>query len=240
MNELPPDRLDHLRKLATKLGHYFGNFFILDRALTHCSFANESLVPIKDNERYEFLGDAVLELIVTQLLMDRFPEFPEGELSKIRASAVNKRTLSKLAEKLDLGAYLLLSRGEEQSNGRAKRSILADTYEAVVAAVYLDGGLDAAFNFVTGHFTEIFDHLNTSKFILHDFKTKLQEMVQARYHVTPHYKLIEEIGPDHAKEFVIEVSINGRSLGRGRGHSKKQAEQRAAAQATEALSKTPS
>jgi len=223
--------------LSKILGHQFYNFIELDRALTHRSYANEKDKGMSDNERYEFLGDAVLELVVTHLLCDYFPRMDEGELSKIRASSVNKKTLARLAKKLHLGQYLLLSKGEVQSNGQNKSSILADTFEAIIAAIYLDGGLQAAFNFVSGHFMEIFKNLSSSKMIVQDFKTKLQEISQSGFRVTPQYKLIEERGPDHAKEFIIDVVIKNRSYGIGKGPSKKEAEQRAAKTALNALRK---
>jgi len=161
----------------------------------------------------------------------------EGELSKIRASSVNKKTLARLARKLHLGDYLLLSKGELQSKGNMKSSILADTFEAVVAAIYLDGGLEAAYHFVAGHFLEIFENLHSSRFIVVDYKTRLQEVSQSLYHSPPHYRLISEEGPDHAKQFIVEVFIHQNSFGGGKGPSKKEAEQRAAKAALENLGK---
>ena len=231
MTDLDPQRRESLQKLAQKLGHIFHDYGHLDCSLTHCSYANEVGGDAVDNERYEFLGDAVLELVVTHLLCDYFPDLSEGELSKIRASSVNKKTLSRLARKLDLGSSLLLSRGERQSNGWEKSSILADSFEAVIGAIYLDGGLKAAFHFLSGHFLEIFSNLSSSKMIVIDYKTRLQEQSQAQYRLTPHYRLVEERGPDHAKEFVVDVHINGKISGQGIGPSKKEAEQRAARKA---------
>lgn len=227
MRTLSPERHSQLKQLSETLGHHFYDYVELDRALTHRSYANEVSQEVSDNERYEFLGDAVLELVVTHMLCDYFPDMHEGELSKIRASSVNKKTLARLSRKLDLGEYLLLSKGETLSNGQAKSSILADTFEAIIAAIYLDGGLEAAFNFVSSHFLEIFKNLSSSKMIVVDFKTKLQEVCQAKFRVIPHYKLIEERGPDHAKEFIVDVIIKNNSYGIGKGSSKKEAEQRA-------------
>lgn len=237
MRTINGERLEQLKELSKNLGHIFHDYVELDRAMTHRSFANENGGEVSDNERYEFLGDAVLELAVTHLLCDVFPESKEGELSKIRASSVNKKTLARLARKLNLGKYLLLSRGEIQSKGREKSSILADTFEAVIAAIYLDGGLEAAFNFVSGHFLEIFRNLSTSRMIMVDFKTKLQEISQTIFKVTPSYKLVGQSGPDHEKEFVIEVMIKHKSYGIGKGSSKKEAEQQAAKTAMQVLKK---
>lgn len=228
MREITPGRIAALKELAGRLGHLFHDYIVLDRALTHCSYANEVAGQFSDNERYEFLGDAVLELVVTHLLCDFFPDKNEGELSKIRAASVNKKTLARLGHSLDLGQYLLLSHGEQTSNGHAKSSILADAFEAVLAAIYLDGGLPAAFNFVSGHFLDIFRNLDNSRLIVVDFKTRFQEICQSKYHEPPYYKLIEERGPDHAKEFFIEVYVNGEQYGQGQGNSKKEAEQQAA------------
>jgi ribonuclease III len=232
---LSSERLALLLTLAETLGHQFHDYLHLDRALTHRSYANEVNNGISDNERYEFLGDAVLELAITHILCDQFPEMDEGDLSKIRASSVNKKTLARIARGLDLGQYLLLSRGEEQSKGHKKSSILADSFEAIIAAIYLDGGLEAAFHFVSKYFMDIFNNLTTTKMIVVDFKTRLQEISQALYHLTPGYKLVDEIGPDHAKEFVIKVMIKGKSYGTGTGSSKKEAEQAAAREAMKVL-----
>ena len=237
MQEFSPERLEELKELSRILGHHFHNHNLLQRALTHRSFANEANDGAKDNERYEFLGDAVLELAVTHILCDYFPDMDEGELSKLRASSVNKKTLARISRKLQLGDYLLLSKGEKQSQGQKKSSILADTFEAVVAAIYLDGGLNAAFLFVSGHFLEIFQNLSSTKMIVIDFKTRLQEVSQSKFRVTPKYLLLEEHGPDHAKEFVVGVSIRGKTRGIGSGPSKKEAEQKAAHTALEALEK---
>ena len=237
MTELSSDRLVRLKELSLILGHYFHDYSYLDLSLTHCSYANENGNNVLDNERYEFLGDAVLELVVTHLLCDHFPDMDEGELSKIRASSVNKKTLSRLARKLNLGDYLLLSRGEMQSKGYQKGSILADSFEAVTGAIYLDGGLEAAFHFLSTHFLEIFANLSSSKMVVVDFKTRLQELSQSLYRVTPTYKLADESGPDHAKEFTVDVAIKGKPYGSGRGNSKKEAEQRAARRAMEILGK---
>lgn len=237
MLEISPERQEDLKVLSRLLGHHFHDYSLLQRALTHCSYANESGLEMADNERYEFLGDAVLELAVTHILCDHFPKMDEGDLSKIRASSVNKKTLARISHNLHLGDYLLLSKGEKLSNGEKKSSILADTFEAVVAAIYLDGGLEAAFLFVSGHFLDIFQNLSSTKMIVIDFKTRLQEVSQSRFRVTPKYSLLEEHGPDHAKEFVVGVSIKSTTYGTGRGTSKKDAEQHAARIALAALKK---
>jgi ribonuclease-3 len=222
---LTAERLDALQQA---LGHTFRDVELLRTALTHKSFVNEHPgLSESDNERLEFLGDAVLDLVVSHLLVQRFPDHAEGDLSKLRASVVSEPGLSAVARRLGLGECLRLGRGEELTGGRSKMSILADAYEAVVASVYLDGGLEAAFRAVESHFTEALAALARGEAAV-DFKTRLQEYVQAEMHVVPRYRLVATTGPDHDKTFEVEVSVAGEVLARGVGKNKKEAEQRAA------------
>jgi ribonuclease III len=213
------------------LGHRFIRPDAIALAITHRSFAAEAA----NNEKLEFLGDAVLALAMSDLLMARFPEANEGDLSKIRASLVNADVLARKARELDLGLHLRLGKGEEKTGGRDKSSILAAGYEALLGAVYLDAGYEAARRVVEAHFTaDIEEHLTVG---LRDYKTRLQEVTQRLFRETPLYTLVEESGPDHEKRFVAEIAINGRRYGRGVGRSKKTAEQAAAGEALAALAR---
>ena len=217
-----------LEKLETTLGYSFKDMKLLEESVVHKSYAHEHIAQgLKHNERLEFLGDAVLDLVVSDLLMERFPESNEGELSRIRASIVNEDQLAKMALKLELGRSIFLGKGEERTQGRIKASILANTYEAIVAAVYLDGGYESAYTMIQEHFKPILEQAAKSD-IDRDYKTKLQEETQARYKMVPHYGVIEEKGPDHDKVFQIQVSLKGKPLAFGSGKSKKEAEQDAA------------
>mgnify|MGYP003807621429 FL=1 len=217
------------------MGYRFRNRDCLAEALTHRSFVNESReAALRDNQRLEFFGDAVLGLLVSRRLFERFPDMGEGELSRIRASLVDEPALAAVAEKICLGKYLLLGRGEEKTGGRRKRSILADALEALVAAVYLDGGLAAAEQVVDDLFGASLDRVGV-EFIGRDFKTRLQEVCHAFYGKAPRYVLEEVSGPDHERVFKVSVRINGECLGMGVGKSKKMAEQAAARRALEQL-----
>lgn len=219
--------------LETALGHRFVRAEQLTVALTHRSFGADE----PNNEKLEFLGDAVLALAMSDLLMTRFPDAREGDLSKIRASLVNAEVLARKARQLELGRWLRLGRGEEKSRGREKLSILAAGYEALLGAVYLDAGYEAARTVVAAHFADdVGEHLRVG---LRDYKTELQEVTQRRFRATPVYTLIEESGPDHDKQFVSEIVIDGRRCGRGVGRSKKIAEQAAAMEALAALARDP-
>jgi ribonuclease-3 len=233
-----PDGRD-LGELEKSLGYSFENRKFLWDALIHKSYANERKLPdTVANERLEFLGDAVLELVVSQAIMERFPNYSEGELSKLRASIVNEHNLARLARRLRLGEFLFLGKGEARSGGREKASILADAYEAVLAAVYLDGELPAAELVGRAHFQSIFKKIQVEGYD-HDFKTLLQERCQAVFKVTPEYRVVEATGPDHQKEFTVALSIAGKPWAEGRGRTKKEAEQRAAAQAYARLTGGP-
>jgi ribonuclease III len=219
--------------LETELGHRFQRPEYLHVAVTHRSFSPE----VPNNETLEFLGDAVLALAMADLLMRRFPAAREGDLSKLRAGLVNAETLAQKARALDLGRWLRLGKGEEKSGGRDKESILAAVYEALLGAVYLDAGYEAARRLVETHFAA--DLTSDAVAGLRDYKTRLQELTQRLFRATPVYQLVEESGPDHAKRFVSELSIVGQPYGRGVGHSKKTAEQAAAMEALDLLARMP-
>ncbi len=205
---------------------------LLALSLTHRSYAFEA-GGLPTNERLEFLGDAVLGIVVTDGIYHRFPEAPEGRLAKIRAAAVNTQSLAEIARNLDLGAHVLLGKGEEQSGGRDKDSILADTMEAVLGAVYLDQGLDAARKLIARLFGPLVDELATRRASL-DYKTSLQELTAAHLASLPVYELTEE-GPDHEKHFTAVVFVESEAVGTGDGRSKKEAEQAAAQEAYDEL-----
>jgi len=224
-----------LTSLQNDLGYQFKNIDLLREALQHSSYVNEQRDPaLQDNERLEFLGDAVLDLVITHILMKHFPETREGDLSRMRATIVNESQLSSVAQRLNLGQHLLLGRGETLSNGQEKRSILADALEAVIAAVYLDGGLEAGFEVIQRQFSEIISRVG-ERVAAEDFKSQLQELVQVRFKTIPHYKVVAESGPDHDKTFQVHLSIGTFLTTHGTGKSKKAAEQAAASVALERL-----
>lgn len=220
------DEMDLLiEEIEEILGHPLANRAYLETALTHRSYVNElGGGGLEDNERLEFLGDSVLDLVVSDLLMRRYPGEPEGVLSKYRSAVVNERSLATVARAMELGRYLRLGRGEELTSGREKDSILGNAFEAVLAAVYLSGGLEDAVAFVRHHLNDAIDGVKeTSE--RQDFKTTLQEYTQKKLRTTPTYVLTYEGGPDHDKIFESEVWINNRVWGRGRAKSKKDSEQ---------------
>jgi len=211
------------------------NYALYRRALTHSSYANErSLGSSAHNERLEFLGDAVLDLVVSALLYDRFPEMPEGMLTRLRAEAVREESLARLAVKLNLGDHLRLSRGEKLSGGRERPSILADALEAVVAAIYLDLGLPAAIGAVERLYSPLLREME-SGVLWNDYKSLIQEYAQGRLSLTPEYLIVDEEGPDHLKTFSANILIGGRVYGSGKGRTKKEAEQEAARDAYDKL-----
>ncbi len=220
--------------LEKKLGYRFKDPSLLAEACRHSSFVNEQPQPgLRDNERLEFLGDAVLSLTVSHLLMRQHPDMPEGNLSRMRANLVNEVQLAAIARSIGLGRYLQLGKGEIQTQGRRKRSILADTFEAVTAAIYLDGGFNAAFRFIKTHFSEYIRDARTPT-IDPDFKSQLQEYVQIAHKGMPAYRVVTEKGPDHDKTFVVEIRVCD-VVTRGKGKSKKTAEQEAARKALRQL-----
>ena len=217
-----------LNEFQSKIGYTFKNRHLLEQALTHSSYANEKhMKKHSDNERLEFLGDAVLEIVSSEFLFINYPQKPEGELTKLRASIVCEPTLALCTNPLDLGKYLRLGRGEDHTGGRKRKSILSDALEAVIGAIYLDGGFTNAKEFIH-HF--ILTDLEDKK-LFYDSKTILQEIVQANMTGNVSYELIDEQGPDHNKIFEVEARIGGKAWGRGKGSSKKSAEQQAAYEA---------
>ena len=219
-----------LQTLQDRLGYRFRQPALLCEALRHSSFVNEQGDPaLKDNERLEFLGDAVLNLLVSLMLMERYPARPEGELSRMRANLVNERQLARIAGALALGDWLSLGKGEAQDSGYRKKSILADALEALVAAVFLDGGYPAAERMVRRHFGEPVDRICRPE-VDRDHKSRLQELVQATHKKVPHYRILGASGPDHDKIFEVELRIDD-LVTCGLGKNKKSAEQDAARQA---------
>jgi ribonuclease III len=231
--------------LEERLGHKFSNRELLERALTHSSAIPElrgagtdvtgDSTHLSDNERLEFLGDAVLELLASEYLLAAFPEWAEGQLSKSRARIVNASSLESAARRLRLGEHLRLGRGEEKTGGREKQTLLADAFEAVVAAVYLDAGLGAARELLQRILFEQALEERGERIAESDRKSALQEFLQGRGQSPAEYRLVGESGPDHQKTFQIEVWINGECLARGEGSTKKEAEQQAARSALEQL-----
>ena len=223
-------------QLQKSLNYEFNNIALLENALCHSSYVNEHPNDnLKDNECLEFLGDAVLNLIVGHLLMDKYPHLNEGDLSRMRANLVNEQQLAKIAGSINLGVFVQLGRGEIQTKGREKNSILSDTLEAVIAAIYLDGGFEKAFEIIKKQFT-VYINDNLVPSLIQDSKSLLQEFSQIKYKVMPGYKVINENGPDHDKTFEVKVTIpNIASIGIGK--SKKSAEQDAARIALESLKK---
>lgn len=207
----------------------FKNSENFDLAITHRSWVNEHKGVRTHNERLEFLGDAVLEFIVSKALYTKFPDKEEGYLTALRANIVNTVSLAEVAKKLDLGAILFLSKGEEDSGGRTNPSLLADTVEAIIGALFIDQGIDAASEFIQENLLK--DVETRAKAPLKDPKSVLQEFVQSQSYAAPKYQVVEESGPDHNKLFVIEVQVNGEPWGRGEGKSKSLAEQEAATKA---------
>ena len=219
-----------LHRLQEEAGYFFSDAALLLRCLTHVSYGRGK--GGGHNETLEFLGDAVLNLAVSDLLMRRFPEKDEGDLSKMRASLVNSAVLAEKAADLKLGALLRMGKGEERSGGREKESILAGAMEAILGGIYWDGGYEAARRVVEKYFAA---DIKERKLGQHDHKTRLQEISQMLFRAPPVYRLVAETGPDHEKRFATEIIINGKILGRGEGKSKKQSEQEAARRALEEL-----
>jgi ribonuclease III len=217
-----------LSSLESDLGYHFEDLGLLGEAMQHSSYVNEQNDPaLKDNERLEFLGDAVLDLVITHMLMNHYVQTREGDLSRMRATIVNESELASVAQRLNLGQYLLLGKGEALSHGQEKKSILADALEAIIAAVYLDGGLDAAFKVIEKQFSEVIPQVGNT-LAAEDFKSRLQELVQVRFKTIPHYTVVAESGPDHDKTFQVRLGIGTFLTTHGTGKSKKAAEQAAA------------
>lgn len=222
-----------IKDLEAAIGYRFQNLSLLQNALTHSSYANERWHnSLLSNERLEFLGDSILGMLVAEYLFRNFPNRPEGELTRMRADMVCEKTLAAAANRIGLGEHLLLGHGEEQGGGRSRDSILADAVESVIAACFLDGGVDAALKFVQQF---ILVEVPVSKLHNVDYKTQLQELVQQKKNQVLSYGLVGQSGPDHDKQFDVEVSLNGAVVGSGSGSSKKRAEQDAARAAIEKL-----
>lgn len=220
-----------MEELENKIGYSFKNKKLLEQALTHRSYRFESKEEIEiDNERLEFLGDAVLDLVVSDILYRFDNNYDEGQLSKMRAELVNIKSLSLLARSLELGKFLLIGRGEDSTGGREKESILGDAQEALIGAIYLDGGIEPLFKFVKKHFKGMLDKAPESQFS-EDYKSKIQEEIQRRFHCVPQYRLLRSEGPDHQKMFLTQLLAAGEIYGEGWGKSKKESEQLAAKEA---------
>lgn len=222
-----------MTELEEKIQYEFKNPKLLTEALSHSSYANESKKNRKSNERLEFLGDSVLSIVVSQYLFEHFSHFPEGDLTKIRASLVCEKALHVFAKQIDLGKYLLLGRGEENTGGRERASILADAFEALIAAVFLDGGLESARTHILRFIPKDLDMQKSAAF--NDYKTILQEVIQKNPEEKIEYVLVEQSGPDHNKAFKVHVCLNSNIIGVGSGRSKKEAEQMAAREALELM-----
>ncbi len=220
--------MNERHKLEEKLQYRFHNENLLTTAVTHSSYVKEHCHEGKSNERLEFLGDAFFDAIIGEELFRIFPQQEEGFLSRIRATLVCEKSLANEARKLDLGRYLLLGNGEEKSGGRTRESILADCMEAIIGAVYLDGGFEAVQKCVLRLFAAAIEDAKHGKYIVTDYKTALQEKLQSHGVTDIKYRLVKEIGPDHDKTFIVQLIVNGKPVTKGRGKSKKQAEQQAA------------
>lgn len=216
-----------IQELENVIGYQFKKPELLRQALTHSSYANEKRKKQSDNERLEFLGDAVLELVSSEFIFKNYAKMPEGEMTKFRASIVCEPTLALCTKELHLGEYLYLGKGEDLTGGRKRKSILSDAMEAIIGAIYLDGGFEAAKAFIHRFILVDIEH----KKLFHDSKTILQEVVQGNYKEELHYVLVGEEGPDHAKNFKVEALLGDKVIGHGIGHTKKAAEQEAAYEA---------
>jgi ribonuclease-3 len=227
-----------LQTLQEKIRYPFGDPRLLLLAMTHVSYGHENHQnrppPQRDNERFEFLGDAVLDLVISDLLLESFPEASEGQLSKMRAAVVNEKTLFEIAKSLHLSELVRLGKGENRSGGHEKPSILSSAFEALIAAIYIDGGFNAVYPVVRYLFAPLFKAEGHS-ISFQDYKTRLQEMVQSRFKLTPTYHLMGSTGPDHAKVFSVEVRVQEQVLAKSEGSSKKEAEQNAAREALGSL-----
>ncbi|MDE7365464.1 MAG: ribonuclease III [Ruminococcus sp.] len=225
--------MNSIEKLEEIIGYKFNDKHLINHALTHSSYANERKIASGSNERLEFLGDSVLSIVVSEHLYTNLKNVAEGDLTKLRASLVCEKSLHVFAKEIHLGDFLMLGKGEENTGGRERPSILADAFEAVIAAIYLDGGMESAKKHILRFMPKDIEH--TAKFAFKDFKTVLQEVVQKNPEEKVEYNLIGEEGPDHNKRFVVEVMLNYQVIGRGKGRSKKEAEQLAAKEALELM-----
>ena len=219
--------MEQIKEFQKRIGYQFQQEGLLRQALTHSSYANEHrMKKLSDNERLEFLGDAVLEIVTSDFLYHEHTDVPEGELTRVRASIVCEQTLAFCTRALNLGDYLFLGKGEDQTGGRKRKSILSDAFEAIIGAIYLDGGFANAKEFIHRFVLNNVEHMQ----LFYDSKTILQELIQGR-HEQLSYELLEESGPDHDKQFTVAVLVDGERVSVGEGHTKKAAEQQAAYQA---------
>lgn len=225
--------MEQMEQFEKIINYEFNNKEILHEALSHSSYANENKKARNSNERLEFLGDSVLSIVVSQYLFEHFKHLPEGELTKIRASLVCEKALFVFAQQIDLGEYILLGKGEEHTGGRERSSILADAFEAVIAAIFLDGGLEAARKHIMSFMPKDIDNRKSISF--NDYKTILQEIIQQNPEEKVEYIMKGQSGPDHDKAFLVQVCLNSNIIGNGTGRSKKQAEQMAAKEALELM-----
>ncbi|NQT30292.1 MAG: ribonuclease III [Candidatus Saganbacteria bacterium] len=234
---IPQERLEQLKNLEEKISLSFLNKALLNQSLTHSSYANEYLgSPEHSNERLEFLGDAVLKLVSSEYLFNKFPQKQEGELTKIRSSAVSDLTLASVGRHLELGEYVLLGSNEIRTGGRRRRSNVANALEALIGAIYLDAGIGKARDFIVEAINNEVEKVSQEGFI-RDYKSTLQEITQKEKWGLPQYKVIKETGPRHKRVFCIQVKVKNKILGTGRGGSKKEAQQRAASSAYRNLQK---
>ncbi len=232
--------IEALQNLENLLGYSFKNRSLLCQALTHRSFVNEREGEnLRNNESLEFLGDAVLGFLISSRIYQHYPELTEGELSKIKAYLVSAANLVRLAEGIHLGDFVRLSRGEEKTGGRTKRAIIVDAYEAVIGAIYLDGGVEAASVFVERQIEDFLQGLDVKHLTYGDFKSALQEELHNLGRPEPVYRVVDEIGPDHRKTFVVQVMIRGEVVAESSGRTKKEAQQSAARLALESLNINP-
>ena len=229
--------MENLEKFEKNIGYTFKNKDYLIEALSHSSYANEKKKSRTSNERLEFLGDSVLSIVVSKYLFEHLTNVAEGELTKLRASLVCEKSLHIFAMQIHLGDFIMLGKGEEITGGRERPSILADAFEAVIAAIFLDGGFEPVTKYILGFMPDDIQHQKKSAFS--DFKTILQEVVQKNPEVKVEYVLAGEEGPDHNKSFIVEVFLNSNVIGKGKGRSKKEAEQMAAKEALELMGYEP-
>lgn len=230
------NRTRQLNKLQKVVKVKFKDKSLLNRALIHRSYVNETKSSLKDNERLEYLGDSVLAVVINEYLFKRYEEYLEGDLAKIKSAVVSEATLSKIASEINLGSYILMGKGEERSGGRTRTSILANTLEAVIGAIYLDAGLKVSKRFILSLFKKDIERIDKLSY-LRDPKTTLQEFVQGKYKQRPVYEVIKESGPDHKKEFTVGLVVNGKEIAVGTGTSKRKAEMEAAKKVLQEIQK---
>jgi ribonuclease III len=219
--------MNKINDFEQKIGISFNNINTLKLALTHRSYVNEHKSVNEHNERLEFLGDAVLELIISDYLFKKYPKRPEGELTSFRAALVRTDSLANTSRELDIGKYLMLSKGEEDTGGRKKNYLLANAFEAIVGAIYIDKGYEQSRDFVLGYLIKKLEYIVKHRLDI-DSKTKIQEVIQEKYKVTPIYEIVSEKGPDHEKTFTVVIKIEDNIIGKGTGMSKQKAEEKAA------------